>query len=77
MSIGSLSHWGFNAVIAFTFLSLVNAIGIAATFWMYSVICIAGLIWGYYYIPETKGKSLEDIEQVWRKGGSPRSLQAV
>ena len=77
MSIGSLSHWGFNAVIAFTFLTLVNAIGIAATFWMYSVICIAGLIWGYYYIPETKGKSLEDIEQAWRKGGSPRSLQAV
>jgi sugar porter (SP) family MFS transporter len=77
MSIGSLSHWGFNAIIAFTFLTLVNSIGIASTFWMYSAICIAGLIWGYYYIPETKGKSLEDIEQSWRKRDSPRSLQAI
>ncbi len=74
MSIGSLSHWGFNAVISFTFLKLVNSFGIAATFWFYSAICIAGLVWGFYYIPETKGKSLEDIEKHWRSGGSPRTL---
>lgn len=74
MSIGSLSHWGFNAIIAFTFLKLVNSIGIASTFWLYAAICLLGLIWGYYYIPETKGKSLEKIELHWREGGSPRSL---
>jgi MFS transporter, SP family, galactose:H+ symporter len=74
MSIGSLSHWGFNAIISFTFLTLVNSIGIAPTFWCYSLICIGGLIWGYYYIPETKGKSLEEIEKHWRSGGRPRTL---
>lgn len=74
MSIGSLSHWGFNAIIAFTFLKLVNGIGIASTFWCYSAVCVVGLIWGYYYIPETKGKSLEQIEEHWREGKSPRSL---
>jgi len=74
MSIGSLSHWSFNAIISFTFLSLIHSIGIAATFWSYSIICIAGLVWGYYYIPETKGKSLEEIEKFWRKGGKPRNL---
>ncbi len=74
MSIGSLSHWGFNAIIAFTFLRLVNGLGIAGTFWIYSAVCIVGLCWGYYYIPETKGKSLEEIEAHWRAGGSPRSL---
>jgi SP family galactose:H+ symporter-like MFS transporter len=74
MSIGSLSHWGFNAIISFTFLSLVNSIGIATTFWFYSAVCIAGLIWGYYYIPETKGKTLEQIEKHWRGGGKPRNL---
>jgi MFS transporter, SP family, galactose:H+ symporter len=74
MSIGSLSHWGFNAIIAFTFLRLVNGIGVAGTFWIYSAVCIVGLCWGYYYIPETKGKSLEEIEAHWRAGGSPRSL---
>lgn len=74
MSIGSLAHWGFNAVISFTFLKLVNSIGIASTFWLYAVVCIAGLFWGFYYIPETKGKSLEEIEEHWRKGGKPREL---
>ncbi|HLA52229.1 MAG TPA: sugar porter family MFS transporter [Flavitalea sp.] len=74
MSIGSLAHWGFNAVIAFTFLKLINGIGIAATFWLYAGVCLVGLFWGYFYIPETKGRSLEDIERHWRNGGSPRSL---
>jgi len=74
MSIGSLAHWGFNAIIAFTFLKLVNAIGVSATFLSYSLICIAGIVWGYFYIPETKGKSLEDIEQSWREGRKPREL---
>jgi SP family galactose:H+ symporter-like MFS transporter len=74
MSIGSLSHWGFNAIISFTFLTLVNSIGIASTFWFYTLVCVVGLIWGYYYIPETRGKSLEDIEKHWRGGGTPRSL---
>lgn len=74
MSIGSLSHWGFNAIISFTFLKLVDGIGIAPTFWLYSGICVLGLLWGYYYIPETKGKSLEQIEEHWRNGGNARSL---
>jgi sugar porter (SP) family MFS transporter len=74
MSIGSLAHWGFNAIIAFTFLKLVNSIGIAATFWFYGGICLLGLFWGWYYIPETKGRSLEEIESHWRRGGSPRAL---
>jgi MFS transporter, SP family, galactose:H+ symporter len=74
MSIGSLSHWGFNAVISFTFLKLVNGIGLATTFWLYAGVCVAGLIWGYYFIPETKGKSLEQIEEHWRGGGNARNL---
>jgi SP family galactose:H+ symporter-like MFS transporter len=74
MSIGSLSHWGFNAVIAFTFLKLVNSLGVDKTFWLYALVCLAGLFWGYYYIPETKGRSLEEIEQHWRDGGKPKDL---
>jgi MFS family permease len=74
MSIGSLSHWSFNAIIAFTFLRMVDGFGLAATFWVYAAVCVLGLVWGYYYIPETKGKSLEEIEEHWRAGGSPRSL---
>jgi SP family galactose:H+ symporter-like MFS transporter len=74
LAIGSLAHWGFNAMIAFTFLKLVNTMGIDYTFWMYGLVCIAGLIWGYYYIPETKGKSLEEIENHWKAGDRPRDI---
>ena len=74
MSIGSLAHWGFNAVIAFTFLKLVNTLGADFTFWFYSFVCVGGLVWGYYYIPETKGKPLEEIERYWRSGSSPKNL---
>lgn len=74
MSIGSLSHWGFNAIIAFTFLKLVNSVGIDFTFWIYAMVCVIGLVWGYFYIPETKGKSLEEIEDYWRSGDSPKNL---
>jgi len=72
MSIGSLAHRGFNAIISFTFLSLVNSIGISSTFWFYSAACIGGLIWGYYYISE--GKTLEQIEKHWRAGAKPKEL---
>jgi SP family galactose:H+ symporter-like MFS transporter len=74
MSIGSLSHWSFNAIIAFTFLRMASGLGLAATFWVYAAVCVLGLVWGYYYIPETKGKSLEHIEEYWRSGGSPKNL---
>ncbi len=35
---------------------------------------VLGLIWGIKYIPETKGVSLEKIEQHWRDGKKPREL---
>jgi len=74
MSIGSLSNWFFNAVVAFTFLKLVNAFTPAGAFWLYASIGMAAVVWGYFYIPETKDVSLEKIEDHWRAGKSPREL---
>ena len=88
-SIGSLSNWLFNGVVAFTFFKIVKGLTMQGTdiivsnedlgnpagaFWFYALVGIAGLIWGYFYIPETKGKSLEMIEDHWRQGKSPREL---
>ena len=47
----------------------------AGAFWLYALIGILGIIWGYFYLPETKGVSLEKIEEHWRKGGKPRDLK--
>jgi len=74
MSIGSLTNWITNAIVAFTFLKLVNYLSPAGAFWIYAGVCVIALIWGYHYIPETKGVSLEQIEDHWRKGGKPREL---
>ncbi|MBN2615573.1 MAG: sugar porter family MFS transporter, partial [Bacteroidales bacterium] len=47
----------------------------AGAFWFYAVIGILGLIWGYYFLPETKGVPLEKIEAHWRNKGKPRDLK--
>jgi sugar porter (SP) family MFS transporter len=75
MSIGALANWLFNALVTFTFLSLINWLSPSGAFWLYAGIGILGLIWGYYYIPETKNVTLEEIEEHWRAGKSPRELQ--
>lgn len=75
MSIGSLSNWLFNGIVAFTFLKLIDAMTIAGAFWLYAGMGVLGIIWGYYYLPETKGITLERIEEHWRTGKSPRELR--
>lgn len=75
MSIGTISNWVFNAIVAFTFLKLVNAFSEAQTFWLYAGIGFIALIWGYYYVPETKGVTLERIEDHWREGKRPRDFK--
>ena len=93
-SIGSLSNWGFNTLVVWTFFKMASAIGnakeivvpegqdlskacpscIGSVFWVFAAVALIGLVWGYFYIPETKGVSLEKIEEHWRKGGKPRLL---
>jgi len=75
MSIGSFAHWFFNALIAFVFFKLINLLSPSGAFWLFAVFSIVGIIWGYFYIPETKGISLESIEDQWRKGKKPRELK--
>lgn len=47
---------------------------IGSVFWIFAAVALIGLVWGYFYIPETKGVPLEKIEEHWRKGGRPRDL---
>lgn len=89
-SLGSLSVWLFNSIVSFTFFKIVKALTIpgkeilmegedlgnpAGAFWFYGGIAFLALIWGYFYVPETKGVSLEQIESFWRKRESPRKLK--
>ena len=69
-------NWAANLLVALTFLSLIDLIGAAATFWLYAVLAAVALLFTWALVPETKGKTLEEIESHWQAGGHPRTLQA-
>lgn len=62
MSIAVLSLWVANFILSFTFPILRDSLGPAGTFWIYGGICLAGILYLQKAIPETKGKSLEELE---------------
>ena len=62
MSIATFSLWGASFILTFTFPILNDALGASGTFWVYSVICVLGFLFIKKKLPETKGKSLEEIE---------------
>ena len=74
MSVATVANWGMNLAVAMTFLTLVNVLGRPETFWLYGVIAVGALVFFYLLVPETKGKSLEQIEDHWRAGKHPRDL---
>jgi SP family galactose:H+ symporter-like MFS transporter len=76
MSLATVTNWVFNLLVSITFLSLVEGIGRSSTFWLYALVGIAALLFSYSLVPETRGRSLEEIEAHWRAGGHPRKLGA-
>jgi SP family sugar porter-like MFS transporter len=60
LAVGSL--WIACFLLTFTFPFLNAALGAAGTFWIYGVICALGLVFIAIRLPETKGKSLEELE---------------
>jgi sugar porter (SP) family MFS transporter len=53
-------------VLTYTFPLLNEAVGAAVTFWIYAAICVAGFVFVKTCLPETKGKTLEEIETSWK-----------
>jgi SP family sugar porter-like MFS transporter len=63
MSIAVFSLWVGCFTLSYSFPALNRSLGSARTFWLYGLICAAGFIFVLLVLPETKGKSLEDIER--------------
>lgn len=63
MSIATFALWIACFLLTFTFPILNKSLGSYGTFWVYSIICFAGFLFIKNKLPETKGKSLEEIEQ--------------
>jgi SP family sugar porter-like MFS transporter len=63
MAVSTFFLWGASFVLAYTFPLLNSSMGTHGTFWIYSGITLAGFIFIKFRLPETKGKSLEEIER--------------
>jgi SP family arabinose:H+ symporter-like MFS transporter len=60
---------GFSAPFAFPLmesLSLRMVHSVAGVFWFYSLVCVFSLVWGYKFLPETRGRTLENVADSWK-----------
>ncbi|AHH93524.1 sugar porter family MFS transporter [Kutzneria viridogrisea] len=62
MSATLFANWGMNFLVSLTFLTLLTSLGTAGTFWLYAGLCVVMVIFTATLIPETRGRSLEQIE---------------
>lgn len=74
MSISTMSNFLFNFTVTLSFLPLINKISESYTFYLYGMIAIICLFYVYFMVPETKGITLEKIEENWQNGVNPRDF---
>jgi sugar porter (SP) family MFS transporter len=60
--------WGSNLLLTGTALTMTHALGVGGAMWVYAGLNAAGWIFVFYLVPETGGKSLENIERALKKG---------
>jgi MFS transporter, SP family, xylose:H+ symportor len=63
VSVSTSALWIACFILTYTFPLLNGALGPAKTFWLYALICGAGFVFIFLRVPETKGKTLEQIER--------------
>lgn len=73
MSIATATVWIADLIISWSFPVLDGNVWLTGvfhhgfTYWIYSVICFAAVVVVWKMVPETKGKTLENIENIWKK----------
>jgi SP family arabinose:H+ symporter-like MFS transporter len=70
MSVAAFTTWASCYIVAQTFPMLNDnpAVGPAFTFWIYAAVSLFSFFFILALIPETKGRKLEEIEQMWTRG---------
>ncbi|WP_405110222.1 sugar porter family MFS transporter [Micromonospora sp. NBC_01405] len=66
VAIATATHWGTEYLITQFFLSLLGTLGRAGVFALFAGLCVLGFLFIWRYLPETKGKTLEQIQDMWQ-----------
>ncbi len=73
-SAGATVNWTANFVVSLVFLPLLNGVGEAVTFWLFAVVCLAGIAFVAKRVPETRGRHAEaigeDLHERWNLSSS-------
>ena len=69
ISVATAANWLAAFLVAQFFLSLVDAIGESTTFFLFATLCVVSFVFVWRLVPETKGRSLEEIQERWVKNG--------
>ena len=67
LAFASFTQWIFNFLVVLLFPHFLASIGGAKTFLFLALMSLLQWLFTYLYVPETKGKSLEEIEKLWNK----------
>ena len=65
LAFASFTQWIFNFLVVLLFPHFLASVGGTATFLFLALMSFLQWLFTYMYVPETKGKSLEDIEHIW------------
>ncbi|WP_255314134.1 MULTISPECIES: sugar porter family MFS transporter [Bacillales] len=66
-AIAAMALWAADYLVSQSFPPLLSSAGPAATFWIYGSMALLACLFTWRVVPETKGKSLEEIESLWAK----------
>ncbi|QKJ30579.1 sugar porter family MFS transporter [Mucilaginibacter mali] len=69
MAISIMTMWVADTIVGWLTPTLLTSLGNAGTFWFFAFFCIVAYIVVYKLLPETKGQSLEHIENYWKEKG--------
>jgi SP family arabinose:H+ symporter-like MFS transporter len=75
MVVPVLTQWIANAAVVLFFPLAFNQIGKAITFGFLATLALTQAVFTWYFVPETKNKPLEEIEEYWKQAGALRSVR--
>jgi predicted MFS family arabinose efflux permease len=70
MSVATVTIWAGDFLVTATFLTLAEHLGMRGCFLLFAALCVCAFIFALRFVPETRGRTLEQIEESWSRAAS-------